>query len=128
MKGIKFLSLLTLIATVASIVYLTIDTGDYHLVYRNLEESTLQTLTFTQKFKSFFTHADSWNYLTLVAFIAILIFLFVLNDYLIGQFLHSKMGKKKSGSNGSFVGGGLVWLIRMITSAGLVFVEFVVLS
>lgn len=128
MKGLQFLSLLTFIITVASVFYVIVDTGDYHSLLEGIESSTSQTLSLTQKIKSYFTYADSWNYLILTAFISILLFLFVLNDFVIGQFLAARAARKRKSSEGRFVSGGFVWLLRMCLAAGLVFTEFVLIT
>jgi SanA protein len=48
-----------------------------------------------------------------------------LNDYILGRFYQSYLRKKNEEQH---QGGGFVWFTRMILSAGLVFVEFVLIS
>jgi vancomycin permeability regulator SanA len=126
MKGLKFLSLLTIIATGASIIFVLTGNENYHSIFENIEKGSETTLTLTQKIKSYFKYADSWNYLTLTGFISSLIFLFVLNDYLLGRFYLSYLKGKKT--EGNHAGGGFVWFVRMVLSVGLVFAEFVIVS
>jgi len=126
MRGLRFLSLLTFIATIGSIIYILNGKDDFYSIFEDIERGSAQTLTFTQKIKSYFAYADSWNYLILAAFIAILIFLFVFNDFFLGKFFQNQ--KRGKNGNGSFLTGGFVWLTRMFLSIVLVFVEFVLLS
>jgi vancomycin permeability regulator SanA len=126
MRGLKFLSLLTFIVTGAAIIYALTGKDDYHSIFEDIERGSATTLTFTEKVKSYFVYADSWNYLTLAVFISLLIFLFVFNDYLIGK-IFEHYNKDHKGDN-SFLSGGIVWLFRMITSAAFVFIEFVLIS
>ena len=85
MRGLKFLSLLTFIATGVSIIIVLTGKEDYHSIFENIEQGSATTLTVTEKIKSYFANADSWNYLILTAFISILIFLFVSNDFILGR-------------------------------------------
>ena len=131
MRGLKFISLLTFIIVCASIIYLIVDTGDYRSVLGEMQEGTVKTLSLTQKIRSYFANADSWNYLTLVAFISIIIFLFVVNDFLLGKFFQQKKKKRKAKgkkTEPSFWGGGLIWFSRMALSGLFVFIEFVLLT
>ena len=126
MKGFKFLSLLTFIVTGASIIFVLTGKEDYHSIFEEIEKSSATTLTLTEKIKSYFVYADSWNYLTLGVFISLLIFLFVFNDYLLGK-VFQRFNKDQDSSE-SFFSGGLVWFFRMVISASFVFVEFVLIS
>ena len=126
MKGLKFLSLLTFFTTIASVIYIFNGREDFYSLFEDIEKGSQHTLTYSQKIQSYFKYADSWNYLTLLAFIAILIFLFVLNDYLFGRiFQYNK--KDKSGET-PFVTGGMVWFSRMVLSLVLVLFEFIFFS
>ncbi|HYG37677.1 MAG TPA: ElyC/SanA/YdcF family protein [Cytophagales bacterium] len=126
MKGLRFLSLLTFLVTIASVFYVIIDTGDYHSLFEDIEAGTSQTLSLTQKIRSYFAYADSWNYLILAAFISSLFFLFVLNDYIVGRFLKSR--SRKQNASDAFISGGFTWLFRMMFAAGMVFAEFVIIT
>ncbi len=97
---------------------------DFSQLIAELQATTSISQSFLRKLLEYFSFADTWNYLTLLGFLSVLLILFTINDLLLEKRFYTKNQVIK----GTLSGKGIRWLSHKATSAILVFVQFVILA
>lgn len=97
---------------------------DFNLLIAELQATTNISQSFLKKFFDYFAFADTWNYLTLLGFLSILLILFTINDLLLEKYFYPKQKLKR----GTLTKKGARWLFHKASSAFLVFIQFILLA
>jgi SanA protein len=122
MKGLKFLILFLLWCTATYLTFLILYFNNTDSAVSQLERQGSRVGRIFRIIAGFFEYADSWNYLSLVVFVSILLFLFAVNDLLTEKYFKTRTKSR------SFIRGGMIWLGHKTLALILVFFQFILIS